>query len=157
MPLIKVCLHVTIGNNVQEIMYSIIGIMDIYQYQMQIQCWWLKNWKGCKKKNYQKKKTKQKNRPVNYQLTHFIIITSLLSYFTNYVKLRSAVIIMPPSQTRYHYTVFSSIIVWLSWIPVFIDHFTAGIIPYPVSPVFIPYASVPRTVSIHWNIQVYFS
>lgn len=140
----------TIGNNVQEIMYSMIGIMDIYQYQMQIQCWWLKNWKGCKKKNYRKtKKNTQKNLPVNYQSTHFIIITSLLSHFTYYVKLRSAVIIMPPSQTRDRYTVFSSIIVWLSCIPVCIDHFTDGIIPHPVSPVFIPYASGPPTVSIH--------
>lgn len=104
-----------------------------------------------KEKTIKKNKNKKKNQilPVYYQLTHFIIITSLLSHFTNYVKLRSAVIIMPPSQTRHHYTVFSSIIVWLSCIPVCIDHFTDGIIPHPVSPVFIPYASGPPSISIH--------
>lgn len=110
-----------------------------------------------KLKGLLKEKISKKTQPKTCQLTHFIIITSLLSHFTNYVKLRSAVIFMPPSQTRHHYTVFSSIIVWLSCIPVFKDHLTAGIIPHPVSPVFIPYASGLPSISIHWNIQIYYS
>lgn len=135
-------------------MYNITGIMD--EYRMRIKWRWLRYWKGCKKKKTIQKKNSKKN-PKTCQLTHLIIITSLLSHFTNYVKRRVVVIIMPPSRTRYHYIVFSTSIVWLICIPVCIDHFTDGIIPHPVNPVFIPYASGPPNVSIHWNIEVYYS
>lgn len=151
-----------ISNYVRISKYVIIGIKYCAYIWMRNQ-WCLNNWKGCKNNTKRKKKQKQKKKnektkqPPPPKLTNCIIIATLLSYFTNYVKNISAVIIMPSSRTRYHHTVFSSIIVWLICIPVCKDHFTAGIIPHPVTSVFILYASGPPSVSRHWNIQVYYS